>query len=220
MRRVKLDLITNLKSWQTKLSWPALIAFFVAKKLIYLVIALLLFSSCETNYLPKPKGYNRFVLPEPSYQTLPDTFPYTFEYSLHAKLFPDTTWISEPYWLELYYPEWKATIHITYKAINSNEQLLREFMDDAYTLVTKHQVKAYAIDEIITITPGGKTAIINELEGEVPSQFQFTMTDSTKNFLRGALYFNIKVQNDSLAPAIDYVKKDLLHLINTLDWKE
>jgi hypothetical protein len=48
---------------------------------------------------------------------------------------------------------------------------------------------------------------------------QFTITDSTKNFLRGALYFNTKVQNDSLRPAIEYMKKDILHLINTFDWK-
>jgi gliding motility-associated lipoprotein GldD len=62
-------------------------------------------------------------------------------------------------------------------------------------------------------------AVIAEIDGEVPSQFQFTMTDSSRNFLRGALYFNVKVQNDSLRPAIEYVKKDVIHLINTLDWK-
>jgi gliding motility-associated lipoprotein GldD len=60
--------------------------------------------------------------------------------------------------------------------------------------------------------------VIAEIEGEVPSQFQFTMTDSSNNFLRGALYFDTKVQNDSLQPAIDYVKKDLMHMINTLEW--
>jgi gliding motility-associated lipoprotein GldD len=58
------------------------------------------------------------------------------------------------------------------------------------------------------------------LEGEVPSQFQFTMTDSTRNFLRGALYFDTKVQNDSLQPAIEYVKKDMMRMINTLEWKD
>ncbi|HMP98181.1 MAG TPA: gliding motility lipoprotein GldD [Cyclobacteriaceae bacterium] len=193
--------------------------FFQIKKIVYLFILLFTLASCEQNYFPKPKGYNRFVLPEPAYQLLPDSLPYAFEYSVHAKLLPDTSWITGPFWIELYYPQWKATIHLTYKSINNSEQLLREFMDDSYTLVTKHQIKAYAIDEVLTTTPSGKVAIINELDGEVPSQFQFTMTDSVKNFLRGALYFNVKVQNDSLAPAIDYVKKDMIHLINTLEWK-
>jgi len=60
--------------------------------------------------------------------------------------------------------------------------------------------------------------VIAELEGEVPSQFQFTITDSSQHFLRGALYFNTKVQNDSLAPAIEYMKLDMMQIINTLEW--
>ena len=92
-------------------------------------------------------------------------------------------------------------------------------MNDAYTLTAKHQIKAYAIDEVIAQTYSGQTAIIAELEGDVPSQMQFTITDSTKNFLRGALYFNSKVHNDSLKPAIEYMKKVILHMINTFDWK-
>jgi gliding motility-associated lipoprotein GldD len=176
-------------------------------------------TGCDREYLPKPLGYNRLELPEHAYHALPDTFPYTFEYSQHAKLLADTSAINEKYWIEIYYPTLKSNIHITYKPLRNSEKLLREFMNDAYTLTTKHQIKAYAINEIITVTPSGKTAVIAELEGEVPSQFQFTITDSTKHFLRGALYFNTRVQNDSLAPAIDYMKRDMMHIINTLEWK-
>lgn len=178
----------------------------------------LLLASCDREYLPKPLGYNRLELPEPAYQSLPDTLPYTFEYSKHATLLPDTSSIREKYWIEIYYPSIKSNVHITYKPLRHNEKLLKEFMDDAYTLTAKHQIKAYAINEVITVTPSGKTAVIAELEGEVPSQFQFTITDSTENFLRGALYFNTKVQNDSLAPAIEYMKRDMMHIINTLEW--
>jgi gliding motility-associated lipoprotein GldD len=174
--------------------------------------------SCDQSYLPKPLGYNRLDLPAATYRPLPDSLPYYFEYSAHATLFDDTSAINERYWVELYYPAIKANIHITYKAIKS-KQLLKEFLDDAYTLTSKHQIKAYAINELITTTPSGKTAVIAELEGEVPSQFQFTMTDSSKNFIRGALYFNTKVKNDSLAPAIEYMKNDIMHLINTLEWR-
>ena len=123
------------------------------------------------------------------------------------------------YWVEIYYPEINANIHITYEPLNKSEKLLKELLNDAYVLTAKHQIKASGIDETIVRTPMGYTAIIAELDGEVPSQFQFTITDSTKNFIRGALYFNTKVQNDSLRPAIDYVKKDMMHLINTLKWK-
>ena len=182
-------------------------------------IFLLSMTACTRDYLPKPLGYNRLELPDPSYQSLPDSLPYTFEYSRHAQLLPDTTGFREKYWIEIYYPQLKADVHVTYKKINHSEQLLKEFMSDAYTLTAKHQIKASAIDEVITKTPSGKTAVIAELEGEVPSQFQFTVTDSTRHFLRGALYFNTHVANDSLAPAIDYMKKDIMHMINTLEWR-
>jgi gliding motility-associated lipoprotein GldD len=183
-----------------------------------ILLIVLIVTSCDQNYLPKPIGYNRLNLPAPSYRPLPDSLPYYFEYSTHATLIDDTSAINERYWVELYYPSIKANVHVTYKSIK-NKQSLKEFLDDAYTLTSKHQIKAYAINELITKTPTGKTAVIAELEGEVPSQFQFTLTDSSRNFLRGALYFNTQVKNDSLAPAIEYMKKDIMHLINTLEWK-
>lgn len=176
--------------------------------------------SCRRDYTPKPLGYNRLPLPTPAYQALPDTFPYRFEYSVHARLLKDTSSIHERYWIELYYPEIKSNIHITYKPLGRDEKLLKEYLEDAYTLTSKHQIKAYAINELISKTPNGKTAVIAELEGEVPSQFQVTITDSANHFLRAALYFNTKVANDSLAPAIEYMKKDVMHLINTLEWRQ
>jgi len=185
---------------------------------IIAVISSVVLGACSSDYQPKPLGYNRLILPPHEYLALPDTLPYSFEYSKHATLLRDTSRIRENSWIEIYYPQVKSNIHITYKAIKS-AKLLKEFMDDAYKLTSKHQIKAYAINEVITKTPSGKTAVIAELEGEVPSQFQFTITDSSKNFLRGALYFNTKVANDSLAPAIEYMKKDLMQIINTLEWK-
>lgn len=186
--------------------------------IISITLLAFLLTGCDRDYMPKPIGYNRLELPAPSYHSLPDTLPYNFEYSRHATLLPDSSFIREKFWIEIYYPALKSNIHITYKPLRGSTKLLKELMDDAYTLTAKHQIKAYAINEVITKTPSGKTAVIAELEGEVPSQLQFTITDSTQNFLRGALYFNTKVQNDSLAPAIEYMKRDMLHIINTLEW--
>jgi len=179
---------------------------------------LLILSACSTDHQPKPRGFNRLVLPPHAYRMLPDSLPYSFEVSRYAKVLDDTSWISEPDWIEIYYPSLKANIHITYKTIRS-EKDLREYVKDAFILTSKQQIKANAIDEIVMKTPSGKTAVVAELSGEVPSQMQFTITDSSKNFLRGALYFYTKVNNDSLAPAIDYIKKDVIHLINTLQWR-
>ncbi len=191
----------------------------IALSVLVILLGSFFLFSCSKNYQPKPKGYNRLVLPEEKYHTLPDSLPYQFEYSTAAKLLRDTSWINEKFWVEIYYPTLKANIHITYKRIENRDELLKELLNDAYRLTSKQQIKAYGIDEVKVVTPLGKTALIAEISGEVPSQFQFTMTDSSRNFLRGALYFNTKVQNDSLAPAIDFMKKEVMHLINTLEWK-
>ena len=53
------------------------------------------------------------------------------------------------------------------------------------------------------------------LVGEVPSHLQFYTTDSVKHFLRAAIYFRSATENDSLAPLIDFVKKDMVKMIQT-----
>ena len=189
------------------------------KKLPFFLILFATLTACEENYTPKAKGYNRIDLPEHSYQLLKGDYPYTFEYSSHAFVQPHKSTYTEPYWIDIVYPDMKGTLEITYKKIENKKQLLDELVDDSHKLASKHNVKATAIDEAVIKTPKGYTAAIFELEGEVPSQFQFYVTDSTSNFLRGALYFPIATKNDSLKPVIDYIKQDVLNLLNTLEWK-
>lgn len=191
------------------------------KLAIYGLVSLtIVLSGCSTDYTPKPKGFNRINLPDHSYITLPDTLPYVFEYSKHAQLLDDNSRISEPYWIDIYYPAMDADIQITYKPVKNDRVLLEEYLKDAYTLTNKHNVKAYSIEENIAVLKSGNVASISELEGEVPTQFQFHITDSTTHFIRGALYFKTATQNDSLRPVIDYLKEDMIHLLNTLQWKE
>ncbi|WMN12040.1 gliding motility lipoprotein GldD [Marivirga salinae] len=188
------------------------------KTIILSVVISILFLACEADYYPKPNGYNRIDLPDHEYKALPDSFPYSFEYSAHAKILPDSSYNRGRYWFALFYPEFIAEVHITYKSLNNNRDSLRTNIDDAYKLTTKHQIKASSIQETILMTPTGKKVSVAELKGDVPSQFQFYTTDSTENFLRGALYFRTATENDSLAPVIEYVKKDIIHSLNTLEW--
>jgi len=109
---------------------------------------------------------------------------------------------------------------MTYKATHNNEEVLRDYFETAYKLTSKHKQKAYAIDEQVVPLNNGNLAIVAELSGEVPSQFQFYTTDSTMNFLRAALYFKTATQNDSLLPVIKYMQEDMIHILNTLNWKE
>ena len=185
------------------------------------ILAVILSTGCsETSFVPKPKGYNRIDLPDHQYRPIDSSYPYRFEYSQHAEIKPDTSWMSEPFWIHLVYNDLGADVQLTYKELGKDGQKLRELLQDSYKLTSKHQVKAYAIDESILKTPKGHTAVVAELSGEVPSQFQFFSTDSTSHFLRGALYFPTATKNDSLQPVIDFIKVDIIHLLNTLDWKE
>lgn len=188
----------------------------------YIAIFLLAIAACAcgsgTDFLPKPKGYNRIDLPEHAFQSLPDTMPYAFEYSKYAKVLKDSSWISEPYWIDIHYPEMEAFIQITYKPIKNDAGLTQEYISDSYKLTAQHNVKAYAIEEMIMELPNGDYASVTELEGEVPSQFQFHVSDSSKHFLRGALYFETATKNDSLAPVIGFLKEDILYMLQTLRW--
>jgi gliding motility-associated lipoprotein GldD len=181
-------------------------------------LMLLFLASCGGDYLPKPAGYNRIDLPKRDFIALNKDLPYNFERSRHAIVERDSFNLQEKAWINLNYTNLDAKVHLTYKAINGNEELLKSYLDDALSLTFKHQVKAYGIDESVLLTPKGYTGFVTELSGEVPTQFQFFVTDSTENFLRGALYFQTAVKNDSLAPIIEYIKIDMMHLINTLSF--
>ena len=154
---------------------------------LYILIIVLSVQACTSDFMPKPLGYNRIVLPEHEYIALPDSFPYSFEYSRFARVLKDSSWIAERYWIDIYYPSFEASLQISYKPIMNDVELLKEYLATAYKLTSKHQVKAYAIDEAIMKTATGKTAVLAQLSGEVPSQYQFFSTDSTTHFLRGAL---------------------------------
>ncbi len=175
--------------------------------------------SCTEDYLPKPKGYNKIDLPSHDYQILAEKHPYVFEYSKDAIIKKDVSLIAEPHWIDVYYPAFNAYIQLTYKKLDGKIKTFNEHLDDSHKLAGKHNIKAYSIDEGQVKTPKGYAATVFELSGEVPSQFQFYITDSTKHFLRGAIYFQTATKNDSLAPVIEYLKYDAMHLINTVDWK-
>ncbi|CAM4288232.1 gliding motility lipoprotein GldD [Cytophagaceae bacterium 50C-KIRBA] len=169
--------------------------------------------------LPRPKGYNRIILPKAKYQDVEKGHPFTFEVSQYAQVMPDTVSWAEPHWLYIYYPQWHAFIQLTYKPLNKDQKKLANLINDAYILAAKHQGKARGIQEYVMTTRSGRKAGIIELDGEVATSFQFYTTDSLNHYLRGAVYVKTATQNDSLAPVIQFLKKDAMHLIQTLQWK-
>lgn len=188
------------------------------RKINLLLPIFLILISCQESYLPKPPGYNRIDLPPHDFSELKEGYPYTLDYSKYSRVEADSFNLAEEDWINLHYVDFGAKVHLTYKEIGG-EVTFRALSEDAFKLTSKHQVKAYGIQEAVTITPQGYSGVVAELTGEVPSQFQFFVTDSTKNFLRGALYFNTAVKNDSLAPVIEYIKVDLAHLMNSVKFQ-
>lgn len=186
------------------------------RKFFWFIAVVVVLSSCEKNWLPRPTGYNRIDLPAHDYQQLPEGYPYQMDVSKYSIVEPDSFNLQEKAWINLNYKEFGAKVHLTYKRIDGKDVDFKTLSNDAFKLTAKHQIKAYGIDEGVLITPNGYSAVVAELTGEVPTQFQFFVTDSTKHFLRGALYFNTATKNDSLAPVIEYIKIDMTHLMNSV----
>jgi gliding motility-associated lipoprotein GldD len=124
-----------------------------------------------------------------------------------------------PYWINIDFPQFNSRIHISYKDVKRNN--FDSLVNDAFTMSYKqHTYKASAIEPEPFTTPNGVEGVYFTLKGNTATGNQFFATDTTKHFLRGALYFAATPNEDSLAPVNTFLKKDLQHLINTIQWKK
>ena len=187
------------------------------------LLVLLLFGCQDDDYTPRPKGYFKIDLPEKSYQKFePADCPFSFEHPNYTKVMHDTSFfdakVENPCWMDVWFPGLGGKVHMSYKEIDEQNNL-HKLIDDAYKLTFKHTLKAEYIDET-PIAGGDVYGMFYEVGGNAASQLQFYVTDSTEHFVRGSLYFNAIPNEDSLAPVIQFVKQDLLHLIETFEWEE
>lgn len=199
---------------------------------IMLLLPLLLLVSCGGNdYTPKPKGYMSIDLPEPVYSRV-DSLSGDFDsIRFDARLLPFSFEANEGTqialkrndrrlkWVDIKYPELNGVIFLSYIPIRSLKDLAGE-VDTSYQLISKHFGFASGIDERQFVDEDARVyATTYRLTGRnVASTFQFWATDSVSHFLRGALYIDCVPNNDSLAPVIEYLQRDINHLIETLSW--
>jgi gliding motility-associated lipoprotein GldD len=189
------------------------------KYLFALPLLFFLFTtSCKQDYTPKPHGYFRIDFQQKSYHRLDSAgLPYNFEIPVYSKVVPDNDRLAEAFWVNLRIPAHKAELNLSYKKIENN---LEQLTEDSRKLAYKHDVKADAINEKIFVNPAKKVyGTIYLIDGNAASPLQFYLTDSTKNFLRGALYIREVPNIDSLRPVIDFLTPDIVHLIETTEWK-
>ena len=167
--------------------------------------------------VPKPIGYYRIDLPEKKYHKYDSLCPYSFETPIYSVVRPDTRDNSEPCWINVFYPRFKATIHVSYKVINNN---IEDYLKDSDMFAKKHTIKANGLNEGLVLNDSNKVyGIVYDIKGNTATNLQFFLTDSTKNFLRGSLYFDVAPNIDSVEPVIKFLRQDVMHLIKTFRWK-
>ena len=183
------------------------------KHILIACIIFLALVSCNEETLPKPKSFLILDYQNPTYKKSQNPCNYQFEVSNFATL--KTT---DNCWAKLHYPELKATVHITYRAVNNN---LDEILREVEKLTFEHTIKADAINAIPYENYEKKVfGKLYNVEGDVATNVQFRVTDSVRHVLAGALYFYSKPNYDSIVPAVRYLEKDIIHLIETLEWKQ
>ncbi len=184
---------------------------------------IVLLTACNTDFVAKPRGYFEIELPEKKYQLFSQPgFPYSFEYPVYGEIVQDSLFFEDSaenrFWINIDFPRFNGRVHLSYKAIGRNK--FDSLVNDAFTLSYKqHTYKASAIQPEQFKTPNGVSGVYFTLKGNAATSNQFFATDTVRHFLRGALYFSATPNADSLKPVNDFLRQDVQHLIQTLNWK-
>lgn len=187
-------------------------------KFCLLLIFTIIITSCEETLIPKEKGYIRHYLPTNEYRVHKkiynkDTiFSKLSKYAIALPVKSDKDYIIKE---NIYYPPLNANIHLTYYKLKETDITLLQLVEGARTYVYDHAVKSSGIVETPFTKDDGTFIMMYDIKGNAASNFQFYLTDSTENFIRGSLYFNNRPNSDSLTPYLKYVRKDMDTLVNS-----
>ncbi|OJW79410.1 MAG: hypothetical protein BGO69_19535 [Bacteroidetes bacterium 46-16] len=180
--------------------------------------------SCKpASYTPKPRGYYAVSFPKHEYQqfNVPG-YPYSFEYPVYANIIKDTNFFGKkaenPWWIDIDFPTIGGKLYISYKVI-SGQQTMDKLLADAHELTYYHDKKANYIEPQSFVNNYGVSGVLFNVGGDAASAYQFIASDSVKHYLRGALYFDVTPNADSLRPMNEFLKQDIEHLVSTLRWQ-
>lgn len=194
-------------------------------RFLVVICAVIFVASCRpTSFTPKPSGYFRIDTPrEHKYQVFDkEGYPYTFEYPVYSNVEKDSSFEEQkadnPYWLNINFPGFNGKIFLTYKNIESYASFMK-MVEDSYGYSFAHHERASYIHEEEYGNSFGTSIMLYTIGGNAASSYQFTATDSTKHFLRGALYFDVTPNADSLKPANDFLLQDIKHMLASLKFR-
>lgn len=193
-------------------------------RLLVIIISILIFVSCNDTRerTPRPHQFPRIEFPSDIQKNFSSTdCPFDMkipEYSIIEKkdfLFDDVP--AGDCWFDLTLPPVGATIHCSYYPIGQ-EFSFDNLVNDAFTMVSKHNQKANYREEFGVKNDDGVSGIIFKINGPVATPYQFFVTDSTNHFLRGALYFDDKINFDSVAPVVAYLESEIDKMLLSMKW--
>lgn len=172
--------------------------------------------ACREAIVPKPNAFLSLKYPDAFYQKIALNQPFKFDKNKLAVV-EGIQYKESSQSLNLNYPLLKAKLYLSYHPLNEN--LARYVSETEFTTKNHakvaHQVTEQKFENLRTNVFGK----MYELTGPVASQCQFYVTDSSQHFLTGALYFKVKPNYDSILPAVRYLQKDMIRLVESLEWK-
>ena len=184
---------------------------------LFFACSLLLVVTACNEYTPRPLAYPRIE------RGKSDTVQYSnprflFSYPNNVDIIQKPADRQGEIWLNIRYPQFHATVHCTYLPIVRRQ--LADVLDDNHRLAYSHAAKADGINQTVySDTNEHKYGIFYDIEGHVAVPVQFFVTDSIANFYRGSLYYDDKVNADSIAPVTDIIRQDIIYMIETLEWR-
>ncbi|MFT3910075.1 MAG: hypothetical protein QM737_11660 [Ferruginibacter sp.] len=210
--------------------------------IVIFICSCVLFAACNSTYTSKKKGYFKIDLPEHKYVSFdkPD-FPFSFDYPAYGAIIKDSTYFDSspenPYWVNVDFPGMNARIFLSYKIIGGNAfykikqadgtykdstaiNRFDKMVNDAFNLTNKNEAVASSIKDSVFRTQNGISGVYFKVGGNAATARQFFLSDTTKNFLRGALYFDATPNSDSLKPVLDFLQVDMERMINSFHWKD
>ena len=187
-------------------------------------LLIVLVTACrEEEYFPKPRGYFKIELPEKEYAEFKkEGYPYSFEYPTYGTVEKDSLFFDKktenPWWINIIFEKLGGKVFISYKQINGKGGL-EKLLEDSYKLSHYHTKKADYINEPVFHTENNVHGVFYNVGGNSASAFQFYATDSSNHFLRGALYFDVTPNADSLKPINEFLIEDIKEMVHTIRWK-
>lgn len=183
--------------------------------LIYALLLLLvsiIICNCTVRSDKRQQAYLP-LMPQAVYSLSPDSLPFRFEVSDQASFSSRKTKKGE-YFCDVDYPALQAHLYCTWHEITPER--FSQMAEESHKLAYQHSLMAETIQEKMYVNDSLKVyGILYDIAGNVATPVQVGLTDSVSFFFNASLYFNTTSTSDSIAPVLEYVRKDIRRMMET-----